>query len=128
MKTPEQVAIEEAYAPEEVIAEDTPAQLPVSSQDAGDYIKSRIAEILGEDRANAYKFDVELNRLVDWAKTQGGDSPEEIFWNIRELAVKLGSPELGDNKIKFLHRYVFLLDQENSARKERQKMEVLGET
>lgn len=88
-----------------------------------DYYKGKIAEILGEDAKNASKYDMELNTLLQYASEKGAESMEDVLWEIRYLANHLGTPGYGENRIKFMYRYVYLLRETMESERKLKMME-----
>lgn len=54
------------------------------------------------------KNDLQIQRLVDWAKAKGATTREDIAWSIRQLAARVGTPAIGDGNIKHLSVYAYL--------------------
>lgn len=103
----------------------TPNQI-VSSQP--DELHQRgVGKVLGiENESEFNKYQPNLKTLVDFAKSQTTDhSPENIKWIIRSLEVKLGSPPLAEDRVKFISRYAWLLTEEKRISDEKKKFERL---
>jgi hypothetical protein len=127
MQSPEELQKEalENPTPEVDITKLESRELPVHSQQDGDFLKGKIAEVLGHSISDAEKYDVELNRIMDWAKNKGAESIEDILWEVRYLSTRLGTPGVGESRIKWLHQYIFLENEDAIIKGQLKKMEDL---
>lgn len=84
-----------------------------------------IGRVLGvENDGDFNKYQPNLKTLLDYAKTQTTDhSPENLKWIVRSLNAKLGSPPFGEDRVKFITRYAYLLTEEKRIANERKKFE-----
>jgi len=74
-----------------------------------DLEKRAIADILGVD-ADSSKYSDNLQTILEWAKTQSKNpNLEDIRWAVRELDLKLGSAPFGEEPIKWVARYAYLV-------------------
>lgn len=96
----------------------------VGSQPDEMYQKS-IGQVLGiEDNSEFNKYQPQLKTLVDYAKSVTTDhSPENLKWIIRSLNAKLGTPPFGEDRIKFISRYTYLLQEGKKIEEEKKKFE-----
>lgn len=125
--TPEDVRKQELDAkasPVEVVDEaPIQAQHPTSPGLDELFMKGRVAEILGTPALESTKYDLELSAILEWAKSIGANTPEDMFWEIRALKDKIGTAGYGENPIKHLYAYVYLLNESRSIRGKIEKME-----
>jgi hypothetical protein len=78
-----------------------------------------VKQVLEIERNNT-DYDDDVKTLVKWAKEQtGSDDPQELKWAIRDLRMRLGTPNLGD-AIKHLTRFAYLDLEEKRIKKEKQ--------
>lgn len=77
-----------------------------------------------ENESDFNKYQSNLKTLVDYAKSQTTDhSPENLKWIVRSLNAKLGSPPFGEDRIKFISRYTYLLNESKRIDEEKKKFE-----
>lgn len=84
-----------------------------------------VGKVLGiENESEFNRYQPNLKTLVDYAKTQTTDhSTMNLKWVIRSLSAKLGSPPFGEDRIKFISRYTYLLSEGKRIDEERKKFE-----
>lgn len=116
--TPEGHPVEEKA---EIIA--SPSGVGGSQPD--EIYQKEIGRVLGlENESDFNKYQPNLKTLVDYAKSQTTDhSPENLKWIVRSLNAKLGSPPFGEDRIKFISRYTYLLNEQKRIDAERKKFE-----
>jgi hypothetical protein len=127
MKSPEEVQLEAQNNPasDVDVTELDKREITMHSHQETDFLKTKIAEILGHSNDDASKYDLELNRILDWAHSKGASSPEDILWEVRYLATRLGTPGIGESRIKWLHQYIFLENEDAIIKNQLKKMESL---
>jgi len=76
----------------------------------------RIAQVLGLASSEASQYSMEIKNLIDWARSNGAQTMDDILYEIRSLSNKLGS-SFEEKKIKTLSRYIFLT-------KEKQRLDI----
>lgn len=115
--TPEGHPVEE---PKEI-----PSPNDVGGSQPDEINQKEIGRVLGlENESDFNKYQPNLKTLLDYAKTQTTDhSPENLKWIIRSLNAKLGSPPFGEDRVKFITRYAYLLSEEKRISNERKKFE-----
>lgn len=100
---------------------------PPSSNGAipGEFEMKAIGQVLGlETESQLNKYSDSLHTLLEYAKAQSPDnSPESLKWTIRSLKANMGTPPFGEDNIKFLSRYCYLLNEEKRIKNEKQKFE-----
>lgn len=78
---------------------------------------SKIAEELNVDSLTTTKNNFDLERLLKYAQQRGATDINEILWEIRDLANKVGN-SLTENKLKRMARFAFLFGERRSIDKE----------
>lgn len=129
MNSPEQLQkaeLEQADQPYEEPSASDERRLIQTAHESDDFLKSKITEVLGHSPAEANKFDMELNRILEWARNTGAESIEDILWEVRMLSSKLGTPGLGESRIKWLHQYIYLENEESIVRSKMEAMHSLN--
>jgi hypothetical protein len=109
-------------APREVIT--TPVNATGGSQ-PDELYQREVGKLMGlENESDFNKYQPNLKTLVDYAKSQTTDhSPENLKWIVRSLNAKLGSPPFGEDRIKFISRYTYLLNESKRIDAEKKKFE-----
>jgi hypothetical protein len=87
------------------------------------YLKTKVAQVFGKDLADVSTYDLELGRILDWAKSKGASAPEDVMYQVRYLAARLGAPSFGEDPIKFVHQYIYLLTEKDNIDREIRKLE-----
>jgi hypothetical protein len=84
-----------------------------------------IGQVVGlEYPSSLSKYSDSLRTLLEYAKTQTEDhSPESLKWVVRSLEMKLGSPPFSEDRIKYIARYAYLLNESKKLDKEKKKFE-----
>jgi hypothetical protein len=84
-----------------------------------------VGRVMGlENESDFDKYQPNLKTLVDYAKSQSTDhSPENLKWIIRSLNAKLGTPPFGEDRIKFISRYTYLVQEGKKIEEEKRKFE-----
>lgn len=100
------------------------ADTPTASVDSGQtLLHEKVTEALTGSIEGNSKYSMELDSIIEWAKANGAKNTEDIVWEVRHLLTNLGSPKLGDNPIRYLYRYVFLVNEKRKINKELQEFE-----
>lgn len=129
MQSPEQIQKAELEVADAPYEEPTPTderRMVQTAHSNDDYLKSKIAEALGHHSGEVDKFDMELNRILEWARNTGAKEIEDIMWEVRMLSSKLGTPGLGESRIKWLHQYIYLENEEQIVRSKMEAMQKLN--
>lgn len=115
--TPEGNTVEEPKA--------IPSPSDVGGSQPDEINQKEIGKLMGlENESDFNKYQPNLKTLVDYAKSQTTDhSPENLKWIVRSLSAKLGSPPFGEDRIKFISRYTYLLNEQKRIDAERKKFE-----
>lgn len=101
------------------------ASAQVEGDVMGQIERRSVGQVLGIENDHDYgRYDAELGTLLAYAKSQTTDhSPQSLKWVIRSLEMKLGSPPFGEDRVKYVRNYAYLLLQEKKLREEKQKFE-----
>lgn len=68
-----------------------------------------VEQVLGiESETDSSKHAHDVALLLDWAKSQGNTDINDIKWAVRDLGLRVGSPPLGENRVKYLARFAYL--------------------
>ena len=79
-----------------------------------------VKQVLEVER-DSTEYDKEINTLVQWAKQQTDDhDPMSLKWAIRDLRMRLGTPNFGD-AIKHLARFAYLDLEEKRIKSEKRR-------
>jgi hypothetical protein len=121
------VVTEEGEEPKEEFSQSTDKREVLLPHNTDvNFTKEKIAEILGENPKEAYKFDKELEEILDYALTKNPKELEDILWEVRYLGNMLGTPGYGENRIKFMYEYVYLLNEGMRINRKLKSMESLN--
>jgi len=85
----------------------------------GIILLEQIGSLFDFKHSEIESYKTELNTLVQFARTQTDDhSIEGLKWALTDLGIRLGSPPLGEKRIKQLVRYahLYLETKENEER------------
>ncbi len=95
-------------------------QQVVDGGNEGEINTIAVKQVLEIERDNM-DYDEDLKILVKWAKGQvDDDDPISLKWAIRDLRMRLGTPNFGDS-IKHLTRFAYLDLEEKRIKSEKQK-------
>lgn len=73
------------------------------------------------------QFRPKINTLIDYAKSKTEDhSPEGLKWALRALALKLGTPPMGEKLINYMTRFAALSAQKSKLDEELGKYNANG--
>ncbi len=84
-----------------------------------------IGQVLGlETPEQRTKYQDNIRTLLEYAKNNSTDqTPEGLKWAIRSLELRLGTPPFAEDRVKYVTRYAYLLNEEKRLTKERRKFE-----
>ena len=88
--------------PREVVSETRTSLPPTDS-----FTEMGVASALGLASLEASKYTQEIKDIVEWAKSNGAKTMDDILYEIKYLSNMLGNRE-GEKKIKTVARYVYL--------------------
>jgi len=93
----------------------------------GELEKLSLARSLGMDNLKELsKYSDQLERLVEWAKLKGAKSREDVIWEVRQLANRVGGPSIGNNNVQHLSQYAYLEMERLKLDKQMKEMAVNG--
>jgi hypothetical protein len=73
-----------------------------------DVVLNKLAEMFGILNSEVGKYNGDLDRIVEYAKSKGANSLDEIMFRVREISDSLAN-NMNEKKIKTVARYLFLL-------------------
>lgn len=73
-----------------------------------DVVLNKLAEMFGILNSEVGKYNADLDRIVEYAKTKGATNLDEIMFRVREISDSLAN-NMNEKKIKTVARYLFLL-------------------
>jgi len=89
----------------------------------GILLLEQIGQLFNFRHSEVESYKTELNTLIEYAKTKTDNhSPEGLKWALTDLGIRLGTPPLGEKRIKQLTRYAYLYLETKHNEKELQKM------
>lgn len=111
---------------------DVPVQEPVMGEPAPYIEKSKAEQTIDNIKAEVAFDDIDayqlgkflsvdplnqdymgkMKEMSDWAKSQGAKNSSDIMMKIRDIEVKLGSPNFGEKRIPRIYNYVKLLQKQ----------------
>lgn len=84
-----------------------------------DFERTAVARALNIDGfGDMKKYQDQIKRLIDWARSKGAKDTTDVVWNVKQLANRVGSPKIGNNWAQHLSAYAYL---------EMEKMKIEGE-
>jgi hypothetical protein len=73
-----------------------------------DVVLNKLAEMFGILGSEIGKYNADLDRIVEYAKTKGATNLDEIMFRVREISDSLAN-NMNEKKLKTVSRYLFLL-------------------
>jgi hypothetical protein len=73
-----------------------------------DVVLNKLAEMFGILNSEVGKYNADLDRIVEYAKSKGATNLDEIMFRVREISDSLAN-NMNEKKIKTVARYLFLL-------------------
>lgn len=73
-----------------------------------DVVLNKLAEMFGILNSEVGKYNADLDRIVEYAKTKGATNLDEIIFRVREISDSLAN-NMNEKKLKTVSRYLFLL-------------------
>lgn len=73
-----------------------------------DIVLNKLAEMFGILNSEVGKYNADLDRIVEYAKSKGATSLDEIIFRVREISDSLAN-NMNEKKLKTVSRYLFLL-------------------
>lgn len=89
--------------------------------------KIYLARNLGmENFDDMKKYQDQLERLIAWAREKGATSREDIAWQVKSLAGRVGGPQFGNNIVQHLSQWAYLEMERNRLDRQMKEMSVNG--
>lgn len=73
-----------------------------------DIVLNKLAEMFGILNSEIGKYNADLDRIVEYAKSKGASSLDDIIFRVREISDSLAN-NMSEKKLKTVSRYLFLL-------------------
>jgi hypothetical protein len=73
-----------------------------------DVVLNKLAEMFGILGSEIGKYNADLDRIIEYAKTKGATNLDEIMFRVREISDSLAN-NMNEKKLKTVSRYLFLL-------------------
>ena len=109
---------------EEVIKEQEVTRDPetISGPIREDLEIKAMLDVLGLEEKERTQYNDKLQTILEYAKMKSTDhSFEGLKWAVRNLGLKLGTPDIGEKLVNYLHRYAYLELEGMKIEKEKQK-------
>jgi hypothetical protein len=84
-------------------------------------LHSQVGQQLGLASLEVSKYSYELDQIIDWARSNGAKTMEDIIYEIRYLSNTIGQNSM-EKKIKTVARYVFLANEKNRINTEIERL------
>lgn len=88
--------------------ETAPEEPKVQTLVPRDVVLNKLAEMFGILNSEVGKYNADLDRIVEYAKSKGATNLDEIMFRVREISDSLAN-NMNEKKIKTVARYLFLL-------------------
>lgn len=100
---------------------------PPSYEQEGVFLKDRIAQLFNMTEAEKTREGRKLETLIEYAKSKSEDhSPDGIYWSLKQLGLRLGTPPLGEKMLDHAYMYAKLYRETQESKKRLDQM-VKGE-
>jgi len=87
------------------VSEPTPQPQTIVPRDV---VLNKLAEMFGILGSEIGKYNADLDRIIEYAKTKGATNLDEIMFRVREISDSLAN-NMNEKKLKTVSRYLFLL-------------------
>lgn len=87
----------------------------------GVFLQERVAELFNMDSDEARRDSRKIETLINYAKAKSDDhSPDGVYWALKQLGLRLGTPPLGEKMINhaFMYARLYMESLENKAKRE----------
>jgi hypothetical protein len=84
-------------------------------------LHSQIGQQLGLASMELGRYTYEIDQVIDWAKSNGAKTMEDIIYEIKYLTNTLGNNPM-EKKIKTVARYVYLATEKNRINTEIERL------
>lgn len=90
-------------------------------------VKIHLARTLGlENLEDIKKYQDQLSRLIEWAQEKGAQTREDIAWQVKSLAGRVGGPQFGNNIVQHLSQWAYLELERNRLDRQMKEMSING--
>ena len=86
-----------------------------------DIVLNKMAEMFGILNSEVGKYNADLDRILDYAKSRGAITLDDIMFRIREVSDSL-SNNMNEKKLKTVSRYLFLLNDKQKIEQDIERM------
>ena len=86
-----------------------------------DVVLNKLAEMFGILSSEVGKYNADLDRIVEYAKTKGATNLDEIMFRVREISDSLAN-NMNEKKLKTVSRYLFLLGDKSKIEQDIERM------
>jgi hypothetical protein len=87
-------------------------------------LNMQVAQILGLASLETGRYSQEITDAIEWAKSNGAKTLDDILYEIRYLSNRLGNNP-NEKKIKTISRYIFLSSERSRLNTEIERMQGL---
>jgi len=103
-----------------------PATMTVSAMPEMD--QKAIQQALGlENDGDKTKYKHEVDLLLQWAKENAkGKTPDDLKWAIRTLELRVGTPPISENRVRYLAQYAYLASEHKRIENDMKKFHSMG--
>jgi hypothetical protein len=84
-------------------------------------LRNQIGQQLGLASLEVEKYSGDIDSILDWARSNGAKSMEDIIYEIRYLSNMLGNNPM-EKKIRTVSRYVFLANEKQRLNMEMERL------
>jgi len=115
--------LEQEIANNPVETQETPAveENKVQTIVPRDVVLNKLAEMFGILNSEVGKYNADLDRIVEYAKSKGATNLDEIMFRVREISDSLAN-NMNEKKIKTVARYLFLLGDKSKIEQDIERM------
>lgn len=86
-----------------------------------DVVLNKLAEMFGILSTEIGKYNADLDRVIEYAKSKGANSLDEIIFRVREISDSLAN-NMNEKKLKTISRYLFLLQDKSKIEQDLERM------
>lgn len=110
-----------------IVGQPTTPQAPIEEVTPPDivqegvFLQERVAELFNMDSDEARRDSRKIETLIEYAKAKSDDhSPDGVYWALKQLGLRLGTPPLGERMINHAYMYarLYMEGLENKAKRE----------
>jgi len=94
---------------------------PVQTIPEGVLMVEQVGQLFDFKPSEVGQYKTKLNTLIEYAKLKTDDhSPEGIKWALRDLQMRLGTPQIGEKMINYMTRYAYIYLETKKLEKEKE--------